>query len=654
VSTRAVLIAFGLGAAFAVSGCRCSNGVGQGEELGMASSTGTPSDSPESRGRYIVVDQLGYLPGMSKIAVLVDPARGFNEQDAYVPGRVLEVRRQTDDAVVWQGAPQPWNGGGIDAHSGDRGAWLDFSALTAEGSFYVFDPERNARGASFEIRKDVYRGALRAAVRAFYFNRANVEKRAPYACAADKCWTLAADHVGPRQDGEARSLDARSAPETARDLRGGWWDAGDTNKYVTFASAAVHQLLSAYSARPSAFGDDFGIPESHNGVPDVLDEVLIELAWLEKMQASDLGGGTLLKLGNVEFEASLPDRSPLPRYYIPKACSSATIAVAGMFAHAAVVLGELPALEPKSRELFERAERAFSHFRAHALNDACDDGTLTGGDADWSLEQQRQAATVAAIYLWSASGREEYGSYVAESYSKLRPFADELWSTYEPAQGDALVFYATRPSADEAVTRAITERAAALSRRAPFAWRADDDLYRAFLPTNSFHWGSNKVRANLGNATLQLEALVALAAKEDPPQRERAEGLLHFFHGVNALGLVYLSNMGSHGAERSVTQMFHTWFRDGDALWDSATRSELGPAPGFLVGGPNRQYCQGKEAENARCRTSELTRQPPEKAYLDFNTGYAPDQKYDRAWELSEPGIYYQAAYVQLLSSFVE
>ncbi len=620
----------------------------------MASSMGESLDSSVARGRYIVVDQLGYLPGMRKVAVLVDPARGFNERDEYVPGRVLEVRRHQDDGVVWQGAPQPWNAGGIDAHSGDRGAWLDFSALTAEGNFYVYDPERNARGAPFEIRKDVYRGALHAAVRAFYFNRANVEKKAPFACTSDKCWTLAADHVGAQQDREARSLDARNAPESARDLSGGWWDAGDTNKYVTFASAAVHQLLSAYSERPSAFGDDFGIPESHNGVPDVLDEVLIELAWLEKMQASDLGGGALLKLGNVEFEASLPDRSRLPRYYIPKACSSATIAVAGMFAHAAVVLRELPALEPKSRELFERAERAFSHFRAHDLNDDCDDGTLTGGDADWSHEQQRQAATVAAIYLWGASGREEYGRYVAESYSKLRPFSDELWSTYEPAQGDALVYYAKRPSADEAVTRAITARARALSTRSPFVFRAGDDLYRAFLPTDSFHWGSNKVRANLGNATLQLEALAPGASQDETAKSARAAGLLHLFHGVNALGLVYLSNMGSYGAERSVTQIFHTWFRDGDAVWDSATRSQLGPAPGFLVGGPNRQYCQGKDAEKARCRTSELTQQPPEKAYLDFNTGYAPDQKYDRAWELSEPGIYYQAAYVQLLSSFVE
>ena len=45
--------------------------------------------------------------------------------------------------------------------------------------------------------------------------------------------------------------------------------------------------------------------------------------------------------------------------------------------------------------------------------------------------------------------------------------------------------------------------------------------------------------------------------------------------------------------------------------------------------------------------------QPPGKAYVDTNTGWEPANPYDKSWELSEPGIYYQAAYVRLLSKFV-
>jgi len=41
--------------------------------------------------------------------------------------------------------------------------------------------------------------------------------------------------------------------------------------------------------------------------------------------------------------------------------------------------------------------------------------------------------------------------------------------------------------------------------------------------------------------------------------------------------------------------------------------------------------------------------QPEQKSYLDFNTNWP-----DNSWEVSEPGIYYQAAYIRLLANFVD
>ena len=72
-------------------------------------------------------------------------------------------------------------------------------------------------------------------------------------------------------------------------MRGGWFDAGDTNKYVTFASHPLHQLLSAYTQNPAVWTDDFNIPESNNGVPDLLDEIRFELDWFQRMQDNDGG-----------------------------------------------------------------------------------------------------------------------------------------------------------------------------------------------------------------------------------------------------------------------------------------------------------------------------------------------------------------------------
>jgi endoglucanase len=110
--------------------------------------------------------------------------------------------------------------------------------------------------------------------------------------------------------------------------------------------------------------------------------------------------------------------------------------------------------------------------------------------------------------------------------------------------------------------------------------------------------------------------------------------------------------MGAYGAERSCNEIFHMWFRDGDKRWDSAKDSELGPAPGYVPGGPNKSYCESDK--DHKCYDSEFRKQPAQKAYLDFNTSWEPQRDYDMSWAVTEPAIYYQAAYVKLLSKFVD
>jgi len=39
-----------------------------------------------------------------------------------------------------------------------------------------------------------------------------------------------------------------------------------------------------------------------------------------------------------------------------------------------------------------------------------------------------------------------------------------------------------------------------------------------------------------------------------------ALGYIHYIHGVNPLGLVYLTNTRSAGAKHSAITMFHSWF----------------------------------------------------------------------------------------------
>ncbi len=606
----------------------------------------------------IRVDQFGYRPASRKVAVLVDPIEGWNAREELAPGPAYEVRSWADGKLSFSGAPTVWNAGVTQKSSGDRGWWFDFSAVRDEGSYCIVDRVGGFRSHRFDVKSSIYRDVLRAAVKMFYFQRANVPKQKPYACVGDKCWLAAADHLGPGQDKEARSVRDRGNAATARDLTGGWWDAGDANKYVTFAQSPVHELLTAYAERPQVFTDDFNIPESGNGVPDLLDEIKVELDWLKKMQAADLNGGVLPKLGDVELDQLTPEKSRLLRYYYPEPCSSATIAAAGVFAHAALVMREIPALHTYADDLSLRAKRAFAYFQEHPHRADCDDGTIKAGDSDRELEAQEQANVVAAIYLFGLTGGAAYADTISKGFRATRPMQSDGWSSYDPEQGQSLLVYAALPNADPSIKAAILERKLSQARSVDiYATKPDADLYRSYMPAGTYHWGHNMVRANVGNTNYEMVGLAKrglLKQVDTEPFADRAESLLQSFHGVNALGLVYLTNMRSFGAEKSINQIFHVWFRDGDPDYDDAQTSRLGPAPGYVPGGVNPQYCQGQDPKQNRCASSALRKQPPQKAYADFNTGWAPQVELDRSWELTEPAIYYQAAYVLLLSKFVE
>src|SRR5205085_8945068 len=134
----------------------------------------------------------------------------------------------------------------------------------------------------------------------------------------------------------------------------------------------------------------------------------------------------------------------------------------------------------------------------------------------------------------------------------------------DPEQGDALLFYAALSNANALVRAAVLERKQKLAASVDiFGFRPEMDLYRAYLRPDSYHWGSNMVRANYGNTNFDLLQFRLAEPASTSAYQERVDGLLHHFHGVNPLGLVFLSNMAPYGAEKSVTELFHAWFRDG-------------------------------------------------------------------------------------------
>jgi hypothetical protein len=589
---------------------------------------------------HILVDQFGYLPDETKIAVIRDPQVGYDQNDHFTPGDRYEVRRADSAESVLTAAPIPWKAGAVDALSGDRGWWFDFSSITTPGNYYVYDAARNARSATFRIDPHVYRNVLKAAMRMYYYQRSALAKTESFAGA---CWVDDAAYVGPHQDTEARDVTDRDNGAKVRDLSGGWFDAGDTDKYVTFAAQAVHQLLTAYSANKAAFGDDYRIPESGNGIPDVIDEVRWETNWLKKMQYAD--GSFALKVGELDYvPASPPSSDHSARYYVPS-CTSATVAGAGMLAHAAYVFSAFGALGPEANDLKRRSLLAWQQYQsAQPKQTTCDSGVVHAGLADLSVEDQDSLAVEAAIYLFAVTADRVFEKYIGEHYKEAHAYHDIGWSRYKADQGEALLFYAALPGADHALAQSILadKLADVKAGNHIYGFDPDDDLYRAFLHEAQYHWGSNNPRANYGNTNLDV-INHDLGLTDTSRYRARALGILHYMHGVNPLGIVYLSNMYAYGASASVNEIYHVWF-SAKSRWSDAKTSPCGPPPGYVPGGPNAAAAK----DGVPSRLSPPTGQPPQKSYKDWNGAGS-----DSSWAVTEPGIYYQSAYVRLLSAFV-
>lgn len=590
---------------------------------------------------YLKVDQFGYLPAMRKVAVIADPQVGFNAAEAFNPGvgaNQYQVRRWADDAVVFTGTLQPWKAGATHGQSGDRGWQLDFSAVTATGSYYLYDTVNLVGSGRFEVGPTVYDAVLKAAVRMYFYQRVNFAKAPAF---AGTKWSDGAAYEGANQDRAARSRWAKTDPATARDVSGGWMDAGDSNKYVTFARDPVLQLLEAYRMNPLVFGDNFGIPESANGVSDLLDEVAWELDFLKRMQDATGTGGLFLKVGVDTYDGGVtpPSADTRPRYYLPE-CTSSTLAGSAMFASAGIVYQGVPSRAAYGANLIARAEQAWARAKVTTSNfttfqTGCDDGNIKSGDADLDAAGQLGSALIAAAYLYEATGKAEYRVFVESNYTRTQPASIGWWGPYTQPVQVALLRFAGRPGVTASVATAIrSQKSGQNGVMSINDLAAGTDLYRAYLPDAQFHWGHNRTRADVGNLNLDFVTF-GITPASAAAYSEVAGQHLHWFHGANPLGLVMLSNMGALGAESSIREIYHVWFADG-SIWDNAVTSANGPAPGYLVGGPNRTY-SGTVAG--------IATQPPQKAYRDWNTGWP-----ENSWEYSEPAIYSQAAYVQLLA----
>ena len=607
--------------------------------------------------QFIIVDQFGYLPLSEKIAILKDPQTGFDAGSSFVPGNHYVVVNARSGAHVFRGQPVVWSSGSTDVSSGDKAWHFDFTSVTDTGSYFILDSVNQVRSYEFRVTPDVYHEILRQAVRTFFYQRAGFAKEAQY---AGEAWADGASHIGPLQDKHCRPYNEKTNAAKERDLSGGWYDAGDFNKYTNWTANYIVEMMKSYIENPKAWGDDYNIPESGNGIPDLLDEAKWGVDFLLRMQ-EDHGG--VLSIVSVSH-ASPPSSATGQSVYGP-ASTSATLNTAAALAISAKVFRSVNMIA-YADSLIVAAEKAWQWGNANPSvifnNNTSSNGSqgVGAGDQETGDYGRFIAKLEAACYLFEVTGKTAYRNFFNSNYQSVHLMQWNFAFPYEQNEQDVLLYYTSVKNATTTVVNQIksTYRNAMLNNAENFpAHYSIKDPYLAHM--DSYTWGSNNQKGAQGSMYYNIIQYKIDQAK-NADAFDAASGYIHYLHGVNPLNLVYLSNMYAFGGDSCVNEFYHTWFTNGSPKWDRVGTSLYGPAPGFITGGPNPSYdwdgcCNtpncGSSGNNALCTSEDISPpkdQPKQKSYKDFNTSWPLN-----SWSVTENSCGYQVSYIRLLSKFV-
>ncbi len=220
----------------------------------------------------ILVDQVGYAAGSKKVAMIngETPPETFSVLDAETGREVYTGKVESK---------------GYDVSVSAYISYADFTDFNTVGSYYI-QAASIGRSYAFEIIEDPYKALLNRVFKQYYLSRCGL--------------TLSAELAGEAAHNACHSREAQMKDEAMIkcDVSGGWHVDEIGSRDVVSGCQAVNTLLLAYELYPDDLGDNMGIPESGNGIPDVLDEVKYEIDWLLKMQ--DTSGAVYASVSSVD------------------------------------------------------------------------------------------------------------------------------------------------------------------------------------------------------------------------------------------------------------------------------------------------------------------------------------------------------------------
>ncbi|MEM7800528.1 MAG: glycoside hydrolase family 9 protein [Chloroflexota bacterium] len=551
------------------------------------------SESSEPSTPPFKLNQLGYMPNSIKSMRV----SGFPDEFTLEAGTPFEIRSLSDNSVAYTGTLEELTP--LDAvASGERVLQADFDELTASDEYYLaVDAYQIADSEPFRVGTEIYGELLSDSVRYFYLQRSGIPIEAAYAGEF-------ARGVGHPQDA---SVSLQSGEKSGIDVSGGWYDAGDFGKYVNAGATSVSDFLWAWEMFPDSFIDgQFNIPESGNGIPDLLDEARWELEWILKMQDPDSGGFYHMVQPTEEDAA---DTSTYERYIVDQAdgrsnvrpTSTSASAVAAL-AHGALIFEPIDAAF--AAEMAAGAEAGWAYLEANPNGVA----PLSGPYSDaFDLDNRFWAATS----LYRLTGEPLYHEYIKSVYQEVptlfRSTSDNAYGVNDMGMIGWLPYlYAVET--DPALLSFFQEEFEIWSSHMLGRWEAS--VWGHTLLDEDYYWGSNYVVV-----TTPLVMYIGADALGNEGIKNNARLIsqtgLDYLLGTNPLSFSYVSGYGGN----SVANLY-------SVQWSADTVPN--DPPGVLVGGPN-VYTNPLLPTNFAG-----------KAYLDGNS----------FWTLNEHTIYWNSAMV--------
>ena len=478
----------------------------------------------------IFVNQAGYRPEDKKTAAMPFPCDSF-----YVVNK--------DGEVVFSGNTTHY---GADEFSGDDVYTGDFSALEQSGSYRIKAGEKSS--ALFEIRDDVYDSVLKSTMKAFYFLR----------CGDGLC----EKHAGVYKHGECHTGKAVLWEDNnvSLDVTGGWHDAGDYGRYVTAGACALAHLLNAYLMFPKLEKLVLDIPESGNGVPDILNECRIELEWILKMQRAD--GGVYHKATTKMHAPFVMPEDDKAQMYVFPVSSMATADTAAICALASRIYAF-------DKEFSERLSKA-AHLSYQWLENNPDflgfknpEGCNTGPYGEWEDKSNRFWA---AAEMYVLTGKEKYHN---DMKAQLENDFFLAGLGYGDVGGFGAVSYLRfAENKDERIAKRLADTFIYKARE--LAQTADNCGYGAAMKENDYHWGSNMDLLKHG-----MTFIIADYITGENKYRDYAARQADYLLGTNALGISYVTGTGEYRCNYP-----HLRPAYADGIEECI--------PGMVSGGPNR------------------------------------------------------------------